>query len=980
MQTSSFKLRLLASTVIVNAALVASVASAQTAPASDGADIVVTGSRIQRPNLESTSPLSSVSAEEVKLKGTTNTEEILNSLPQVYAEQGNNLSISSTGIATVNMRNLGPSRTLVLINGRRLMPGDPTQLAADLNTVPSALIKRVDVVTGGASSVYGSDAVAGVVNFVMDTKFKGFRLDLDDGFNWDSNNNTYMQGLIAAAFGANKVPKGSVTDGVQRGATLTLGASFDDDRGHFTAYAGYHESHPVVQASRDYSYCALNVDDATLPRYCGGSSTSAPTNYTFNIGGANKTVGGDGTAATKSIYNYAALSYQQRQGSRYNGGVFADYEVSEMFHPYLEFMMTDDQSNAQFGPSGAFSVPVAVPCAGAPGAYTSTNPLVPQAILNAACPGATAGVATIRVRRRNVEGGGRINDFHHTAYRIVAGAKGKINDAWSYDIYGQYGSTIYQQNLQNYLSNQRMTNALTVVGTKASPVCAGGTADGCVPWDVWNNSPSAASLKYIAVNPIFNGNTKEQIVSGSINGDLSGYGLKTPWAKDGASMAIGAEYRKERLVSQPDSLFSSGDVAGLSANPAPLDVSFNVKEVFGELHMPIAADQPMAYRLAFDASYRYSDYSLSGSASAYKFGLTYAPIKELTIRGSYNRAVRAPNLLELYQPVGIGLWAGVDPCAGATPKLTQAQCARTGMTAAQYGNVDFGTAAQYDANVGGNPNLKPEKSDTMSLGFVFQPGEMLKGFSFTMDWFNIKVQNFLQPGLSASFVIAQCALNTGPVASDPLCNMIHRSSGGDFQNGDGSDGVDQYWLNTGKLTVRGIDFSAAYATSLGNMGKLNFDLNGTLMSQYTSVPIPGSSQSYNCVGYFGAVCTVPVPKWRHTLRTTWKTPVNVTASLNWRYVGAVTNDAINANPILQHPSTVAPEDLHIGAKSYFDLALTWEATKYLTLRGSINNILDSRPPIITTSATDGTYANGNTYPGIYDPLGRLVHFSATIKF
>lgn len=964
-------------------AMIATTATAQEAGApatSDAADIIVTGSRIKRPNLESTSPLSTVTAEEVKLKGTTNIDEVLNSLPQVFAEQGNNLSISSTGIATANMRNLGSSRTLVLINGRRLMPGDPTQLAADLNTVPSALIKRVDVVTGGASSVYGSDAVAGVVNFIMDTKFTGFRLDVNNSFYWDNNNNSYMQGLIADAFGKDKVPKGSVTDGVQRGATLTFGGKLGDDRGHFTAYIGYRESSPVVQASRDYSYCALNVDDSTSPRYCGGSSYSAPTNYTFKVGEANKTVGGDGTAASKSVYNYAALSYQQRQGTRYTGGVFADYEVSEAFHPYMEFMFTDDQSNAQFGPSGAFGVPISVPCSGSAGAYTSTNPLVPQAILNAACPAAVDGVATIKVRRRNVEGGGRINDFHHTAYRMVAGVQGKIDEHWSYDVYGQYGSTIYQQNLGNYLSNQRMTNALTLTGTAANPACASGTADGCVPWNIWANSPSAAALKYIAVNPIFNGSTKEQIVSGAINGDLGSYGLQSPWTQEGMSIALGAEYRKEGLVSQPDSLFSSGDVAGLSANPAPLNVSFDVKEIFGELHMPIAADQPWAYRLGLDASYRYSHYNLSGNASAYKFGLTYAPIKEVTLRGSYNRAVRAPNLLELYQPEGIGLWSGVDPCAGTTPKLTQAQCARTGMTAAQYGNVDFGTAAQYDANVGGNPNLKPEKSDTMSLGMVVVPGNVLRGFSLTVDWFNIRVNNYIQPGLSASFVITQCALNTGPVASDPLCQLIHRSDGGDFANGDGTSGVDQYWRNTGKLQVRGIDFSAAYSTEIGSMGSLNFDFNGTLMNQFKSTPIPGSTQNYDCVGYYGAVCNQPMPKWRHNWRTSWKTPVGVLASLNWRYIGPVTNDAINANPILQHPSTVAPEDLHFGAASYFDLALTYDLTKNLTLRGGINNIFDKRPPLVTTSAADGVFANGNTYPGIYDPLGRLVHVSATVKF
>lgn len=945
--------------------------------------IVVTGTRIVRPNLQATSPLSSVTAEDIKLRGVTDTADILSALPQAYAEQGNHLSISSTGIATVNLRNLGPSRTLVLVNGRRLMPGDPTQPVADLNNIPAALIKRVDVVTGGGSSVYGSDAVAGVVNFIMDTKFTGVQLDLDDSFNWDNNNNRYAQGLINDAFGKGAAPTGSRTDGVERGATLTLGSSLADDKGHIVAFVGYHESHPVTQNSRDYSYCAIDYDPDSQTQSCGGSSTAYPTNLdvTNPADGTKVKVGIDGTKATRSVYNYAAVSYQQRQYQRYTGGVFADYEVNEHFDPYIEFMMTDDQSNAQFGPSGAFGdISLTLPCNGGPGAYTTSNPLIPSGLLNNICQYADgSGNVKFAVKRRNVEGGGRVNDFHHTSYRMVAGLKGKIDDVWSYDLYGQYGHTEYQQVLSNYLSISKTRDALNVGGTAANPVCTSGNA-GCVPWDIWNDKVTPAALAYIASNPIFNGSTTEKIVSGSLNGTLDKYGIKTPWAGEGVGIALGAEYRSEGLISAPDSLFSSGDVAGLSANPAPLNVKFTVKEVFGEAHIPLADNQPLIKHLSLDASYRYSDYSTSGSASAYKFGLEYAPASTFTFRTSFNRAVRAPNLLELYSPTGYGLWSGIDPCSGPTPRYSAEQCARTGLPVTQYGKITNGTSAQNDLLTGGNAGLRPEKSNTLSLGFVFQPEGPLKGLALTVDWFKIDILNYINQGLSAPFVIASCATNTGPVASDPYCGKIHRSDSGEFQNGDGSDGIDGYWLNTGKVKVSGIDVSGSYRLNLTGAGRITWDLNGTYMGSYRNFPLPGSSVSYNCAGFYGVTCATPVAKWRHTLRTTWYTPWNVNLSLNWRYFGPVKNDAVNPQPLLQNPGALAATDLHIGAYNYFDLAATWKATQFLTVRAGINNIFDKHPPLIDVSAADGTYANGNTYPGVYDPLGRLVHFSATVKF
>ena len=354
--------------------------------------IVVTGSRIKQPNLESASPVTVVTAQEFADTGTTRVEDLVNSLPQVFAGQGSNISNGASGTATLDLRGLGSERTLVLVNGRRLVPGDPSTSAADINVIPAALIKRVDVLTGGASSVYGADAVAGVVNFVMDTEFEGFKLDTQYSvYNHDNRNNSE----IVSALGTRAYPRGMVTDGGTFDVTATFGTSFDDGRGHVTAYAGYRNIKAVTQANRDYSACALGGRTAAATatangnRYtCGGSATSPTgTLFYFTSGGdpTDLTGGGpngdmpDGVAdaltsttaqfgANRTIrpgstpYNFNPRNYYQRPDERYTAGFFADYEISEAVHPYAEFMFMDDRTVAQIAESGDFGNTLSLNC------------------------------------------------------------------------------------------------------------------------------------------------------------------------------------------------------------------------------------------------------------------------------------------------------------------------------------------------------------------------------------------------------------------------------------------------------------------------------------------------------------------------------------------------------------------------------------------------------------------------------------------
>jgi len=479
---------LLASTIIAGAILGGAPAFAQTAPgtapgaaavdttAGDEQTIVVTGSRIPQPNLESVAPITVVNNQDIKLQGTTRVEDVLNSLPSVFASQASSLSNGADGTASVDLRGLGTSRTLTLVNGRRLLPGDPSPTsgsAADINIVPASLLKRVEVLTGGASSTYGADAVAGVVNFIMDTDFEGIRLDGQYSLYQHNNRNKFMQGLIndklAAGLPGYGFPNGSVADGGTVDATLSMGTKFGDGRGHIMAYFGYRKVKPVLQARRDYSACVLQNSRAGVPT-CGGSATSGNGNaivfddprgtgvtstiYTFAPGG--------GFNNSTSLYNFGPTNYYQRPDRRYTAGFFANYEINDAIKPYLEFMFMDDRTVAQIAPSGDFGNTLTINCdnplmsatqhaticnpnnlingflgnfplaVGAP--YNDVpGPGGAPLVFTDPATGATYNQAFFQLLRRNVEGGPRQADLQHTNYRAVIGSKGDLGKGWSYD-------------------------------------------------------------------------------------------------------------------------------------------------------------------------------------------------------------------------------------------------------------------------------------------------------------------------------------------------------------------------------------------------------------------------------------------------------------------------------------------------------------------------------------------------------------------
>jgi len=1026
----------------------------------DGQAIVVTGSRLRSPNLESASPVTVVTAEEFAITGTTRVEDLVNSLPQVFAGQGGNISNGATGTSTLALRGLGAERTLVLVNGRRMAPGTVSTSAADINFIPAALIERVDVLTGGASSVYGADAVAGVVNFVLDTDFEGFKINANYGF-FNHNNrssNDITGALDARGFG---YPTGNVTDGGSLDATVAFGSSFDDGRGHVTAYVGYRKINAVRQDRRDYSACALSANTVAATgtlgrRYnCGGSATSQEgTIFYFDdfddttdlIGGGPNGDQPDGVAdsLTSTIgqfgpnqtllpgftaFNFAPLNYYQRPDERYTAGVFADYEISSAIKPYMEFMFMDNRTVAQIAPSGNFGNTLSLNC---------DNPLLGAGQLAQICDdenllvsplpgdafivtgnvaaenqaridrglgepplattpfdfidpltGNTYNRAFAQILRRNVEGGGRQDDLQHVSYRAVIGVKGDLSPAWSYDMFYQYGRNNFSETYLNDFSVNRLGRALDVVlgPDGVTPVCRS-TLDGsdpnCVPWNIFSPGtavPSQASNAYLSTPGFTRGVVSEQVASAFLTGSLGDYGLKTPWADQGVDVVFGAEYRKEQLDFFSDSAFSTGDLAGQGAATLPVSGSFNVKEFFTEVRIPIAQDS-WVHDFTITGGYRYSDYSTGATTDTYKIEGEFAPIPDIRFRGGYNRAVRAPTVQDLFAPNRVALDGSSDPCSGFAIAATDTGCLAQGLSVGQF--VAPNPADQYNGFVGGNVNLLPETADTYTAGVVLTP-TFLPGLTASVDYFNIKISDAIG-GIGADTILSACTATADPF----FCGLVNRDASGSIWRSSGGFVIDTT-QNIGGFKTSGIDINANYTTDVGNLGRFNLNFVGTYLDELvtdTGVSIPGLDQTFDCVGLYGNICGTPNPEWRHTARAGFDFRNGIGASVRWRYFDSVTLDAVETNTNLNNsgpngpaPGGIArPGTAGFGSVSYFDLALTFEAGDNFNFRLGANNVFDKAPPVTGSQACPAGSCNGNVFAQVYDALGRYVFAGVTLDF
>jgi iron complex outermembrane recepter protein len=1007
-------LRLAIRTALTGGSLVASfgVANAQQvaantaapAPESSLEEVVVTGSRIAVPNQTSIAPITFVSAVDIQRTGVTRVEDMLNQLPQIFADQTAGASNGSDGTADINLRGLGAKRTLVLVNGQRLGPGDPTTGGqADINMIPVEMIDSIEVLTGGASSVYGADAAAGVVNFKLNDHFEGVKVVADAGIY--QNHNTNVEGVenAIAEAGDAQAPNNTWA-GAQRSLAVIAGLNSADGNGNATFYATYRNVLPAVGSQYSYSACSLGSgylgtkggpggSGGINGRFdCLGSATAFPANFlngtTGQIGsipaGQFGTVGPGGAVVPgPATYNFGALNFFQRPDERYTAGAFMHYEFNEHATVYMHTMFMDDQTVAQIAPGGDFATS---------GSFNCSNPfLSPSANLAFGCGGSTAGMTNpgVLIFRRDVEGGNRVSDLEHMDFHEVIGIKGKIDDVWNYDATYNYSLVNLTSQIGGYFSTNKLNNALNVTGTAANPVCVSGPP--CVPYNVFQpGGVTAAALNYLNTPGIETGRIAQTDVMLNFTGDLGKYGVKLKTADSGLQLNVGVEYRDETDALNPDEESQLGDLSGTGGATLPVSGGVIAREAFVEARMPIMDDQPFAKSMNVDTSYRYSDYNLGFKTNTYNIGLDWAPVQDVRIRGSFSRAVRAPNVVELFGPASVGLDGSYtsDPCATATPVYSAAQCARTGVTAAEYGKIASNPAGQYNGLLGGNPNLKPETAITKSVGIGFTPS-FLPNFRAQIDWYNINIQNTIQ-SVGGSVILNQCA------TQGLLCNDITRGPGGSLWTSP-TGFVSDTLVNVGDLEEDGVDLDMSYSYDLGPAGKLVSNIVGTYIDKYEIEPValsPGTA--FNCAGLMGPTCSsptngagTPVFRWRHRFSTTWETPWSgLDVTLAWRYYSAVTLESLNGNPNLaaQGGATIAnggisTTDSRFPTYSYFDLTAAVKLSEKVGLRLGVNNLLDKAPPLVgSTNIAAPPTGNNNTYPGTYDSLGRFIFAEITATF
>jgi outer membrane receptor protein involved in Fe transport len=963
-------------------AMAVSAVSAQEAtPEQPMQRVEVTGSRIPTANLEGTSPVTVLGAKDIKTDGVRDVESLLNNLPQVFAAQTGSVVNGATGTATVDLRGLGSNRTLVLVNGHRLPQGSPNSTAADLNQIPAPLIKRVEVLTGGAGAVYGSDAVAGVVNFIMNDHFEGVQIEVNgSGYNHKQQNTGGVADLVKARGATNpkefKVPGNINLDGKEKDVSLLMGGNFEGNKGNATVFFNYKRTDALLQSQRDFTACSLSSSASGFA--CGGSSTNATGRFTNTVTGKVYTV--TDTAGTPrayssatDVYNFGPLNYLQRPDERYGLAASVHYDVNDQTRLYTDIAFHDDRTDAQIAPGGLFG-----------DVYTirGDNPLLSQAWKTALGLSKPTDSTDVVIQRRNVEGGGRDSVYQNTSFRAIVGVKGEIGK-WNYDVFAQAAKVRGTSSANNYFSAERGKRAMDVVNVNGKAVCASaanGTDPNCVPYNPWvAGGVTPEQLAYLQIPGTTTGFTSQQIQGANISADLGDYGIKLPMAKSGLGVSFGLERRTETLQLDPDGPSAAGDLSGSGGPTTPVKGSYTVKDAFGEFRLPLIEGAQFADLLSVNGSFRHSNIDTGTSANTYGLGIEWAPISMARLRGSYQKAVRAPNVVELFSPAGLNLYDNdFDPCAGSKAEIearvvggqhvTQAMCAHTGVSAAQYGTIQDSPAGQYNYLQGGNPKVKPEQSKSTTFGLVLTP---MRNLSVTLDYFNIKVEDTIS-SVGPTTTLEKCLLS----GDSRFCSQITRDSLGTL------------WLlptarivatqtNIGSIKTSGVDLGFNYGYKLGTMGSLGVAMNGTWLKNFEVEEIPGEG-SYDCAGLYNGAgkCGQPRPTWRHKLRVNWNTPWQLDLAATWRYFRAVDLESTSDQEKLSGSYNAV--DAHFPSMSYIDLAAIYNVTKKISLTAGINNLFDKDPPLTSKYGTG--QGNGNTFPSMYDAMGRKLFLNLTAKF
>jgi outer membrane receptor protein involved in Fe transport len=943
-------------------------------------ELVVTGSRILRQDYQSASPIVSLSAEDFLSTGTVNAEELLNRLPQIAPNFSSGNNNPGTGQSYLDLRGLGPERTLILIDGKRLMPSEEDG-KVDINTVPTAMVERVEILSGGASAVYGSDAVAGAVNFILRDDFEGVEVSAQTGESAEGD-----------------------TGSVQ--AEVLVGSSLADNRGHVMLWATRNQRDLLSKGDREFSAQAVSTTSyfptGHVRRASGNSWTLASVQSVFAnnynstvpealgtlVGNDDGTLFSQGGANGENIHNFRTVLGQDINGQlvaqnflpdfysfnfepynnliipqeRLNYGANFTFDASDNVEIYSRLMYTDYNSDIRLAPSPAptgenstlppgnglvdFTVPVTNPFVQANAPLLSI--LNSRIGNNAVLPGAGATEDFI-FRYRFVGNGPRIESYDRSVYQWLGGVRGDLSENWRFD--GYYARGKYDERLeQSGNVSVRKVESLLDAPDGGTSICQGG-------FPLLGVQLSAECVDYVSVvaknTQDIEHNFAEFVVSGDIF-ELGG---------GAASLAVGTFWQELTYEKIADEILASGDVSGFNAEQDIFGKTKNT-DLFAELYLPFTEG------LGVTAGWRASDHNIAGSNNSYKLELDWNIADPLRFRTSYQRAVRAPGVGELFEPRVEDNPEVTDPCnfdssfrTGPNATQVEALCVQQGILPVDLPSYSQSTD-QIDALQGGNPNLHEETADTYTVGFVWQSDSSLQ---VSVDYYNIEIEDvitFLDPSL----VVNQCfnADGTNPSYSNAnvQCQKFGRSAGTAEIND-----LLELTENIGSLRTDGVDLQLDWNTMLGGSQTLGFNFRSTFINEWSEQPAPGQA-FIEYTGTIGDNEGEVIPELKATFTTIWGIG-NFQTMLGLRYIDAMEHEE---SALVGSTDPLICECNGVGSTVYADASARWTPTEALTLRLGIDNLTDQDPKLYTPDQDSGTN------PSVYDVIGRRWYLSATYRF
>lgn len=922
--------------------------TAQDADAEDALEeIVVTGSRIVRRDFVAPSPIVTIDRGMIETAPQPTIEETLNRLPQVTPNLNRSSNNPGNGQALLNLRGLGPDRNLVLLNGRRLAPAG-TGSSFDLNNIPAALIDRVEVITGGAAATYGSDAIAGVVNFITRDDFEGLALETS-GYITERGD--------SEAFDLN----------------LAWGADLLDGQAHLVLFGGYYERGDSFASDRSFTRVPLR--DTWEGEFEQSGSVSTPAGAVvfpqidFGNGPAATTFGTDGTprefVRPDDLYNFAPVNYLQTPLERYSVGILGSMAVADAAELYAELNFVQSDSARNLAPvpaAGQFAINTDNPVLSASNQQFFADNFFPLG----------PNLVGIVLRRRLEEIGPRITEFDREYGRAVVGLRGDIGASWDYDAWVSYTHSETRSRFLNDASTSRLQQGLLV--NPATGECFDPTG-GCVPINPFGagaiTDDAAAFLGYRPFNNL--SDRTHMLVGGFIRGEP----LELPAGP--LSVVFGAEWRSDEGNFEADDALFTGDTLGYRGD-ASVSGRASVGEVYTEMLVPLLADVPLADYLAVELGYRYSDYDDAGPADTWKYGAEWAPVERLRFRAMAQRSIRAPNVQESFQEqiVEVSSFVGndtrQDPCSASADPVGSGivdKCVIQGIPRDQVGVYEATPFFPAELVSGGNASLTPEIADTLTLGAVLTLGDR---WTISVDAFELEVEDTIGSA-AARFVCFSPENVAGEdcdrIRRDPVTYNVVR--------------VDNSNANFGRLKTRGTDVQVSFQSDVGGWlapfsasADVSMNVVWTHLNEYSVKANAGDGQ-LECAGFFGWPCSEGTSGSYTWPEDRVLTTVNYAAgemdlTLTWNWIGNSDNAAFqrSAQFGFPNPDFAAPDT---GATSYLDLALGYRFTDQVAARLNIVNLLDEEPPILANAVT-----SNNTDTGMYDVFGRAYRLSLSLNF